>query len=115
MIMSVPSTRWFLSGEEFHSDAYARTGRRFAYTPRALRMPSSPFLRPLLGRRVVEFRQTDRAHQGGVGFDGKLCGLVGKRVAGLVNGDAAEQAFASAFGLCPNFRNVRSARALLHA
>src|ERR1035438_3714487 len=43
MIISVPSTRWFFSGEELSSDAYARTGRRLAYTPSAWRILRSPF------------------------------------------------------------------------
>src|ERR1039458_2031342 len=43
MIISVPSTRWFFSGDTLSSGAYARTGRRLAYTPSAWRILSSPF------------------------------------------------------------------------
>src|SRR5580698_7611863 len=46
MIMSTPSTSVFLSGDESSRALYDRTGRRLAYTPSALRIPS----RPLSGR-----------------------------------------------------------------
>src|ERR1019366_3959114 len=49
MIMSVPSITWFLSGEESISSGYVRTGRRFANTPIADRMPSKPFSGRLSG------------------------------------------------------------------
>jgi hypothetical protein len=42
MIMSVPSTSSFLSGEELIKASYVRTGRRFAYTPSVFRIASRP-------------------------------------------------------------------------
>ena len=72
MIMSVPSTSSFLSGEESSSALYDRTGRRFAYTPSALRIPSSPFSGRFSGGDVVEFRQPHRAHQRRIGLQRQI-------------------------------------------
>ena len=94
MIMSMPSTSAFLSGEESSRALYERTGRRFAYTPRTLRMPSSPLSGRFSGGDVIEFGQTHRAHQRGVGLEREVDGLLGQRAAGLMNRDPAEQAFA---------------------
>ncbi len=66
-------------------------------------MPSRPVSGPLLGRRVIEFGQADRAHQDGVGFERQLLGFGGKRRAGLMDGDAAQQPFANGQLMIPFF------------
>src|SRR5579872_1820687 len=43
MSISVPETISFFNGEESTSAGHIFTGRRFAYSPSALRIPSSPF------------------------------------------------------------------------
>ena len=79
----------------------------------ALRMPEQAAFGPLFGRRVIEFGQADRAHQGGVGFSGEPRRFRRKRAAGFVNGDAAEQPFAQASAVLPFVGDVRAVRARL--
>ena len=64
------------------------------------RTEGDPF-RGASGGCVVEFGEPDGAHQGGVGAGGEFRRLLGKRRAGLVNRDTAEQALGEAEGVIP--------------
>ena len=52
------------------------------------------FFRTLFRGGIIKFRQTDRAHQSGVRFQGQLFRFRWKRRPRLMDRDAAEQAFA---------------------
>ena len=71
--------------------ACARAGG--SHKPQRLADAEQAALRALFGRRIIEFREADSAHQSGVGFERQLSVSSGKRGAGLMNRDAAEQAF----------------------
>ena len=101
--MSVPSTRSFFSGEDSISALYVRTGRRFAYTPSVLRMPSRPFLRPLFRRRVVELGQADRAHQRRVGFQRQASRSRPETACRSCESRCRPAALRVSFSLCLNF------------
>ena len=65
-----------------------------------------PFFGPLLGWCIIEFRETDSAHEGRVGGGGKFRRLVGEGGAGLMNGDAAEQPFGQIQRVIPLVRDM---------
>src|SRR6185437_17177084 len=50
-------------------------------------------LGPLVGRRIVELGQSHRAQQRGIRIESHLPSLVRKWIAGLMDGDAAQQTF----------------------
>ena len=59
--------------------------------------------RALFRRPVIEFREANRAHEDGVGFDTEFRGFFGERRTGLVDGDAAEEGFADLEIVAPFF------------
>jgi hypothetical protein len=94
MIMSVPSTSAFLSGDE---SSRCRVGSHRAQVrvhAQHLADTEQTALGAFVGRGVVEFRQSHGAHQSGVGFERQVDGFLRQRTAGLMNRDSAEQAFA---------------------
>ena len=71
MIMSVPSTRWFLSGRGIEQRLVGAHRAQVGVDAQHLADAEQAALRALLGRRVVELGQADGAHQRGVGFGGQ--------------------------------------------
>ena len=83
------------SGEASISAGIGRTGRRFAYSPRPLRSPSSPCSgRGASGSVRIPLRAADGAEQHGVGAPAGVEHLVGERRAVLVDRAAADQVLA---------------------
>ena len=88
---SVPSTTSRRSGLASSSAATARTGRRLAYRPSALRRPSRPCSgRGALGSVRVPLRAADGGQQDGVGLAAGGQRLVGQRRPVGVDRGAAE-------------------------
>ena len=92
--MSVPSTSSFFSGEDSISALYARTGRRFAYTPSVLRIPSRPFSGRFSGGALSNSGSPTAPISVASASTASFAVSSGKRAAGLVNRNAAQQCFA---------------------
>ena len=94
MIMSVPSTSSFLSGEESSSALYDRTGRRLAYTPSTLRMPSNPFSGRFSGATLSNSGKPTAPISVASAFSARSIVSCGRGRTRLMNRDSAQQAFA---------------------
>ena len=79
MIMSIPSTRVVLERRRIDQRRVRSHRPQIGIDAQRLADAQQPFFGTLLRRRVVELRQSDRAHQRRVGFERQVDGFLRKR------------------------------------